>query len=181
MNAVNLILSDARGVYIPRDFVTDKFGEIQPEHCARWNISAEDAAILAAGPDHDFYWETWEDALNNAEFTADNGDVYRLHHDGDLWAVRIAHMTLEEKQNFGFDLEAPDGWTLFTIGAHFLCPLYYGDDSGLSEGEIAALESWAAVNGCEIGGNVPAGFDECEITGMRGACVHVWIKNKVAE
>lgn len=178
MNAVILILSDSRGVYIPRDFVTDQCGEIAEDHCEKWGISHEDAEILAAGPDHEFYWDTWDDVLDKAEFTDDNGDKYRLHQDGELWGICYARMSMEERQNFGFDQDPPAGWQLFTIGSHFLSALYYGDYSSLEGEEIALLEAFVDSNGAEIGDSADAGFDRCEITGLSGDCSHVWLKEK---
>lgn len=40
-NAVTLILSDARGIYIPSDFVTGNYNEIAWEHCKAWGLNAE--------------------------------------------------------------------------------------------------------------------------------------------
>lgn len=102
-DAVTLILSDARGIYIPRDFVTDKYNEIAVDHCAAWGISEEDAEILASGPDHEYYWETWEDVLSYAQYTDEEGNKYFLSQDGDLWAFCYDRMTDEEKSNFGVD------------------------------------------------------------------------------
>lgn len=178
MNAITLILSDARGVYIPRDFVTDQFGDIAQAHCAAWGIEPEDAEILAAGPDNEFYWDTWDDVLDYAEFTDENGNKYQLYQDGNLWGICHARMNMEERQNFGFDLDPPDGWILCTVGNHFVPALYYGDYSGLDDNEIEALESFVQLKGDEIGDTCDAGFDECEITGMRGDCAHVFIKER---
>lgn len=85
---------------------------------------------------------------------------------------------MEEKQNFGFDLDAPDGWTLFTVGNHFVTALYYGDLSGLNDDEILAFESFTELNGDEIGDSIDIGFDTCEITGVMGDCCAVWIKRQ---
>lgn len=175
MNAVILLLSDARGIYIPRDFITDDYNEISVDTCSKWGIKPEDAEILASGPDHEFYWDAWDDVINYAVCTVD-GNTYRLYQDGDLWALCHSRMTMEERQNFGFDLDPPDGWQMFTIGEHFLAAMYYGDYSGLEDGEIKNLEAFITLNGDEIGDSCDAGFDECEITGMRGHCAHVWIK-----
>lgn len=101
-DAVNLILSDARGVYIPRDFVTDNY-KVAVDHCKAWNITQEDAEILASGPDHEFYWETWDTVLSNAQYTDEEGNKYVLSQDGDLWAFCYERMTEEEKSNFGMD------------------------------------------------------------------------------
>lgn len=98
--AVTLILSDARGVYIPRDFVTDGYNEVTIDHCKAWRIKLDDAAILAAGPDHEFYWETWDGVLNYAQYVDEEGNKYFLSQDGDLWALCYERMTDEEKFNF---------------------------------------------------------------------------------
>lgn len=71
-----LLLSDARGQYIPRDFAelyADEFG-----------VSAEDRAILA-DPENEWYWETWQSVEQNATATDIHGNVWRLHQSGDLW------------------------------------------------------------------------------------------------
>lgn len=106
MEAIVLILSDARGIYIPRDFVCDDDNEVAIEHCKVWGIKLNDAAILQ-NPDNKGYWDTWNDVLNYAKFS--NGDdVYRLMQDGDLWGYCIEKMTNEEKRNFGFDVETDE-------------------------------------------------------------------------
>ena len=102
MDAVILILSDARGVYIPSDFVTDAYNEIAEEHCEKWGIKQRDREILK-DPDNAYYWETWDDVMNYAKFTTENGEVYTLYQDGDLWGLCYDKMTTEEKQNFGFE------------------------------------------------------------------------------
>ena len=107
MNAIVLLLDSARCVYIPRDFVTDQFGELNSDRIEKWGIEHKDAEILVAGPEHDLYWETWDDVMGYAECTVD-GDKYILQQDGDLWAICVNRMSTEEKQNFGFDLDWED-------------------------------------------------------------------------
>ena len=99
-DAVTLILSDARGVYIPRDFVTDNYNEVAVDHCSAWGIKEEDVAILASGPDHEFYWETWDDVLDYAHYVDEEGNKYFLSQGGDLWALCYDRMTDEEKRDF---------------------------------------------------------------------------------
>lgn len=105
LNAVTLILSDARGIYIPRDFVTNDYNEIAHDHCAAWGLTEANQAYWAdaADPDNEWYWEAWDWILNNAQFTDEDGNVYRLHQDGDLWGICAERMTDEEKSNFGWD------------------------------------------------------------------------------
>jgi len=90
---LHLLLSDSRGVYIPRDFATNF-------DLAQWGISFEDVRYLD-DPYHEFYWEVWDTILSTAE-TLHDGHKWRLYQDGNLWAVR-ADMTEEEwGQAFGF-------------------------------------------------------------------------------
>ncbi len=79
---MELFLSDARGVYIPRDFAQS----IKRE-CVT-GISDDDYKILEAGPDHEWYWEAWEDVCNNAVVTdPQSGTVYTVYQDGDCWLI----------------------------------------------------------------------------------------------
>lgn len=72
------LLSDARGVYLPRD-AAETLDWLQfPD------VKAEDLDVLRAGPDAEFYWDAWQSVLDNAE--TKDGDV--LHQDGDLWLIR---------------------------------------------------------------------------------------------
>jgi hypothetical protein len=92
-----LLLSDARGIYIPRDFTL----HVGRDYVS--GISDEDWEILAAGPDgpdHEHYWDTWEHVLNNAEVTSDEGVKYFLNQEGDLWLI---------PKGMEWDDEA-DGW-----------------------------------------------------------------------
>ena len=52
MNGVQLLLSDARGVYIPRDFI-DNF------NLDKWHIDTKYAHLLSS-PDNDWYWDYWD-------------------------------------------------------------------------------------------------------------------------
>lgn len=94
------LLSDARGIYIPRDFASDfNFGE------DGWQgVSTEEREVLA-DPYHEDYWEVWNSVLTFAYyFDKESGKNYHLHQDGDLWAVCFTHMSDEERLNFGWDL-----------------------------------------------------------------------------
>ena len=48
-----LWLSDARGIYIPRDFASSFADRAKSVS----GVTDEDWAILEEGPDHDWYWE----------------------------------------------------------------------------------------------------------------------------
>jgi len=72
------LLSDARGIYLPRDAAETLDWTQFPD------VKAEDLDVLRAGPDAEFYWDAWQDVLDAAE--TKDGDV--LHQDGDLWLIR---------------------------------------------------------------------------------------------
>lgn len=95
MSGIDLILSDRRGIYIPRDFAEFDF--------TNWSgIEDEDIEILKAGPEEsDWYWETWDQVLATALYTEPQGkNTWHLHQDGDLFMVCEALMTDEEYYNF---------------------------------------------------------------------------------
>ena len=78
---VMLYLDDHRGIYIPRDFVQGTKRE-----CMR-GISDDDIEILS-DPEHEWYWETWDDVLNGGTVVDPvSGVVYRLYQDGALWLI----------------------------------------------------------------------------------------------
>ena len=76
------LFADAnRGLYIPYHFA---------EAIDRNNVyfvEPEDWKELEVGPEGEFYWETWERVITNAEIILPDGTKYYLHHDGDLWLV----------------------------------------------------------------------------------------------
>lgn len=97
LDAVNLLLSDARGIYIPRDFV-------QGFDLQLWGIDPDSwAAKTCANPDNEGYWEAWDQILDTAFYTDSEGNKFTLYQDGDLWALCYERMTRDEKQNFGFE------------------------------------------------------------------------------
>jgi hypothetical protein len=89
MSTIELLLDDARGIYIPQAFA-------ECFDLDAWHVSPDDAAILAQGPEHDLYWDTWQDVLDNAYYMA-NGQsdltagLWTLEQDGCLFARHESH------------------------------------------------------------------------------------------
>ena len=107
METSKLLLSDSRGVYIPRDFAQDfrivgVDGVTEAESHAWRGIEAKDVETLQKGPEEEWYWEAWDSVLNDAYYVDSNGTRWTLHQNGDLWAVAWDEMTEEEKENFQF-------------------------------------------------------------------------------
>ena len=73
------LIDGAHGVHVPKVFAENY-------DTSAWGINTEDVSILLWGPGHKWYWETWETVLRNARCTDDNGRVWRLEQDGDLFA-----------------------------------------------------------------------------------------------
>jgi len=75
-----LFLDSNRGMYIPRDFALTVNRE-----CLS-GVTEYELAVLEQGPDHDLYWDVWNDVECNAVLYAATGDVtFRLYQDGELW------------------------------------------------------------------------------------------------
>lgn len=86
---MELFADGNRGVYVPQHFAESvNRGNVE-------GVTESDYAILADGPDHDLYWETWDRVLNNCRITTPDG-VWTLHQDGDLWVVHESHVWEEE-------------------------------------------------------------------------------------
>lgn len=68
-------------------------------HNSGWfGVEIEKVVELEAGPyDNEWYWDTWNDILNSAVYTDENGQKWYLHHDGDLFAA-----TESELENLDF-------------------------------------------------------------------------------
>lgn len=79
-----LWLSDARGIYIPRDFSTS-FTD-RDKHVS--GVDAETWAILE-NPDHEWYWEAWNDVCNDAVITDNDGNKYTVYQNGDCWLIPV--------------------------------------------------------------------------------------------
>lgn len=82
---VNIILSAARGVYIPRDFMQMLSSE---EKEFQEKVNGFDSAnwIHLSSPDEEYYWEVWDELLNS--FVSENGT--RIHQNGDLYEISPA-------------------------------------------------------------------------------------------
>jgi len=94
-----LILSDARGQYIPRDFTV----HVARERVA--NVSDDDWRSLAAGPDDSEYWDAWQDVCDHARVTDDAGNKYLVYQDGDCWLVPEGMTWDEEADGWRWPLE----------------------------------------------------------------------------
>ena len=88
---IQLLLSDARGIYIPRDAMDLEL--FLP------SIDLGDIKTLKDGPDNDDYWDVWDYVTDMAYAIDKDGVKWTLYQDGDLWAIR-EDMSEDDWENF---------------------------------------------------------------------------------
>ena len=79
----NLILLDSHGIYIPQLFCAD----IGEEEAASLSISLWALSECQAGPDSPHYWEAWDEILRDCSYRDEQGILWTLHQNGDLWEI----------------------------------------------------------------------------------------------
>jgi len=85
---INCLLDSNRGIYIPQHFAQEmKLGLITG---VDWS---DVAPILLSGPDHEWYWEAWQDVLDHGIVTKTGETFYQ---DGDLFIVSEDHVWEDE-------------------------------------------------------------------------------------
>jgi len=87
-----LLLSDSHGRYIPQLYCSD----ISEDDCEGLSISWQDVKTCQSGTDEELYWDAWQSICDSASWE-DNGEMWRLLQNGDLWAVKA-------------DCEIPEEW-----------------------------------------------------------------------
>ena len=87
-----LLLSDGHGIHIPRLWTAG----LTEDECDDFSVDWEDVRICQGGPDEALYWEAWQAICDSAEWEED-GSMWRLVQNGDLWAVKS-------------DVEIPEEW-----------------------------------------------------------------------
>ena len=76
-----LVLDGHNGIYIPKIFI-----ETYNSNIIKLNVNDDDIKSLNNGPDDEFYWEAWENVLNNA-IAIIGGEKYFLYADDDLFLI----------------------------------------------------------------------------------------------
>lgn len=86
-----LLLSDAHGIYLPETFSLQYSNRF-------WNIEDHDPDLVTiqAGPEAEYYWESWDAILDKAWAVVD-GIKYTLYQEGDLFAVAWNEMADESE------------------------------------------------------------------------------------
>lgn len=78
---------ECRGQYIPQAFATCwKDRELAVE-----GVSDQDWFVLETGPNHEHYWDTWNDVEQNAKIYLEGRDsphFWRIYNDGGCYLIR---------------------------------------------------------------------------------------------
>ncbi len=87
---VEILCDSHHGIYIPSIMIQRLVDN-------GWRNIPDDAVEILKDPNHECYWETWQEVLDNAEWhDASTSQVFKLHHDGDLFAVCPESCTPQE-------------------------------------------------------------------------------------
>jgi len=84
-----LFASDRHGIYIPQYFAESV------DRSKLSGVSEDDMEILMAGPEHDHYWDAWQDVTDSAILTDSTGETFYMYQDGDLWLIPTDTITEE--------------------------------------------------------------------------------------
>ena len=78
--ALTCVIDSDRGIYVGQR-IGQLYGKV---------LDSETREILLAGPDHEYYWSTWDEAEQEITFEHD-GDTYGLHNnDGNICEVNYS-------------------------------------------------------------------------------------------
>ena len=78
---LDLLVDGHHGIYVPQCFVRNF-------DLSKWNGIDDDDIRECDNPDNEFYWESWDNILQNAEYVDDNGHRWGLWQNNDLWVYR---------------------------------------------------------------------------------------------
>jgi len=95
MTGIHLVLDGNRGVYVPHEF-----GRIVKAGMSWEGHDPESIETLLEGPEAEYYWEAWQDVIDNVTFVDSKGNHWYLWQDGDLFMYCDHLMTDEEYENF---------------------------------------------------------------------------------
>ena len=96
MENVKCIVGGAHGVYVPMVFAQTV------NRALLSGVSNETLDYLTKeeSVEDDGFWDAWDSVLNNARIS-DNGKIYHLHQDSDLFIIDWDNLTEDESEAFG--------------------------------------------------------------------------------
>ena len=91
MDGIVLISNDSEGIYLPKNFV---------ERFEGWEGIESEWIEDCLNVDNEYYWDSWNNILDNAYFITEDGHVWRLNQDGDLFAICYELISDSDYYNF---------------------------------------------------------------------------------
>lgn len=157
MSGIKLLVDSAHGVYVPAVFV-EQFD------LEKWDVAhLKDDIEECSDPENDWYWDSWQTIMENAEFIDENGNTWRLYQDGDLWAYCPELMDKDEWRNFFPDdpWPCPQDWVEYKVCQDCLIYLANGDLTGIDDNaEAAHIEKSVNALANQHGGELVADGDD---------------------
>lgn len=89
-NSMELYFSDARGIYIPRDFAESLDEQAYLEQT---DLVKQAIDYVRLGPDQEHYWDEWTIIEQGFSLIQNNVEL-TLHQSGDLWLVNTTMLLL---------------------------------------------------------------------------------------
>ena len=80
MADIEMVTDDHRGIYCPQFFAEQFLTDLRKWEC----VSVENRDTLLRGPDHEWYWEAWNDVECNATHRKTGATIYQ---DGAIWLI----------------------------------------------------------------------------------------------
>lgn len=126
------------------------------------NTGPEALDILKAGPEHEDYWEVWEDVLDNAYFMQ-VADTYHLNQtvNGDLFALCHDRLTWKEAKEFYDEDEAEYYTRLRNIEPQERFDLICTEAMNY----VMDYKGWLLVTKLDRHVHLKKGFNDCIVTG----------------
>jgi len=91
-DTIEILIDGSSGQFVPQRFVNEM-------DLSKFEGIDETDIESCQDPECEWYWDAWDQILSNAIYR-ENGEVWRLHQDGDLFLVNDDRMTEEEKAEF---------------------------------------------------------------------------------
>ena len=134
---IECLIDNHHGIYIPKIFAQEYGAKAK-------GIKSEDLEILEAGPEHEHYWDAWDDVLRDAILVSDTGTEYRLETGEGAPDLMLIPAHWEHDDILGWCVPESDTLRRYDLPSHWASAIFNGDYSGLSDAEEKEIDAWIA-------------------------------------
>ena len=78
---IEVVVDGGYGVYAPQVFIEKYQSRLH-------GVDVDDIISLLNGPEDEWYWEAWENVLDNGVLEDDDGNKWRIYQDQDIFIIR---------------------------------------------------------------------------------------------